>query len=88
MRKFKELLVGIGTILSIIVGILCTIFSVIASAVVMRFTPVIVVILIVLELCSITTFGIGNILLYGLLAFVGSFILLFITTIVVAFIAA
>lgn len=87
MRNFRDVFVGIITIISAIVGIVCAIISFIVSVVVMRFTPVIVVILIVLELCSITTFGIGNILLYGLLAYVGSFILLFITTIVAAFIA-
>lgn len=88
MKKIGDLLVGIGLIVSIIVGVLCTILSFIASAIVLRFTPIAVVVLVILELCAVTTFGIWTVLLYGVLTYFGAFVILFIITILTAFITA
>ena len=88
MKKIGDLLVGIGLIVSIIVGVLCTILSFIATAIVLRFTPIAVVVLVILELCAVTTFGIWTVLLYGVLTYFGAFVILFIITILAAFITA
>lgn len=88
MKKFGDLLVGIGLIVSIIVGVLCTILSFIATAIVLRFTPIAVVVLVILELCAITTFGIWTVLLYGVLTYFGAFVILFIITALAAFVTA
>ena len=86
MKKFGDLLVGVGLMMTIIVGGICTFLSFITSAIVMKYTAHVVVILIILELCAVTTFGIWTVLLYGILTYIGAFIVLFITTILTAFI--
>lgn len=84
MKKIGDLLVGIGLIVSIIVSVLCTILSFIAAAIVLRFTPIAVVVLVILELCAVTTFGIWTVLLYGVLTYFGTFVILFIIAILTA----
>lgn len=86
MKKFGDLLVGIGMIMSIIVGGICAFLSFITSTIVMKYTAHVVVVLIILELCAVTTFGIWTVLLYGILTYIAAFIVLFITTILTAFI--
>lgn len=88
MKKFGDLLVGVGLIVSIIVGVLCTILSFIATAIILRFTPIAVVALIILELCAVTTFGIWTVLLYGVLTYFGAFVILFIIAALAAFVTA
>lgn len=50
----------------------------------MKYTAHVVVVLIILELCAVTTFGIGTVLLYGILTYFGAFIVLFIIAILAA----
>lgn len=88
MKKFGDLLVVIVLIMSIIVGCICAFLSFVTSAIVMKYTAHVVVVLIILELCAVTTFGIGTVLLYGILTYIGAFIVLFITTILTAFFMA
>ena len=54
----------------------------------MKYTAHVVAVLIILELCAVTAFGIWTVLLYGILTYIGAFIVLFITTILTAFIMA
>lgn len=51
------------TILAVVFGVLSTI----CSAVVIRFTPVVTTVIVVLELLSITSYGIWTVVGYGLL---------------------
>ena len=67
-------------------GGICGFLSFITSAIVMKYTVHVVVVLIILELCAVTTFGIWTVLFYGILTYICAFIVLFITTILTVFI--
>lgn len=86
MKKFGDLYMDVVTIIAVIVGGICAFLSFVTSAIVMKYTAHVVVVLIILELCAVTTFGIWTVLLYGILTYIAAFIVLFITTILTAFI--
>lgn len=59
-----------------IIAIIFSFLSALCSGVVIKFTPVITVVLIVLDLLSIVNFGVGTILIYGILVYISAWIIL------------
>lgn len=60
------------------------IIAAICSGIVAKFTPYVAVVLVVLELMNITTYGIGTILLYSTVIWVSAIILVFLNALLIA----
>jgi hypothetical protein len=81
MKTIKDISTIIGIVLATIYGILSTI----CSAIVLKFAPYVTVVMLVLELASVTSYGFGTVLMYGALTWLTAFIIVGINAFVVAF---
>lgn len=74
-------------VVSVILGIfaiICGVLSFIASAIVLKFTPLVTVILVILDLCAVVNFGVMTILMYGILTYIAGMVVFFTVSIFAA----
>ena len=67
-----KILENIFMVLAVVFGVLSTI----CSAIILRYTPIVTIVLVILELLSITTYGVWIVIGYGLLVFFGALLIL------------
>ena len=84
MKMIKDASAIIGIVLATIYGVLSTICSV----VVLKFAPYVTAVMLVLELASVTSYGVGTVLMYGALTWLTSFVIVGINAFVVAFLTS
>ena len=76
-KSSSDLITVILKFFAIFLGVI----SFIASSIVMKLTPYVVGVLIILDLCSVVNFGIMTILMYGVLTFIAAMVLFFVVSV-------
>ena len=67
-----KILENIFMVLAVVFGVLSTV----CSAIVLRFTPIVTIVLVILELLNITTYGVWIVIGYGVLVLFGALLIL------------
>lgn len=76
-KSSSDLITVILKFFAIFLGVI----SFIASSIVMKLTPYVVGVLIILDLCAVVNFGIMTILMYGVLTFIAAMVLFFVVSV-------